>query len=162
VKVMSTVAGTGPEEIRPTSRGNRLHSVYLLVVEANLAAVCTCCSDLPVVRQPILIYPYIPIEYHFKAPPNWNPKIMPAINLQVGLSALGIKPQVNMNIGMHNSSANINIGVPKVNMNFGTSSINMNMSPPIMNDPSNHMQINSPNVNMNFGMPSVNMHVNGP
>lgn len=32
VKVISTLAGTGPEEIKPTSRGNRLHSVYFLVV----------------------------------------------------------------------------------------------------------------------------------
>ena len=159
MKVISTVAGTGPEEIKPTSRGNRLHSVYFLVVEANLAAACTCCSDLPIVRQPILIYPYIPIDYNFKAPPNWNPKIMPAINLQVGLSALGIKPQVNMNMGMPHVN-------PNINMNMGAPNFNMNMSPPKMNvnvsGPSAHMHMNGPNVNMNVGMPPVNMHVNGP
>lgn len=160
------MAGTGPSEIKPTSRGNRLHSVYFLVVEANLAAACTCCSDLPVVRQPILIYPYIPIDYNFKAPPNWNPKIMPAINLQVGLSTLGIKPQVNMNMGMPsvNANLNMNMGAPNVNMNVNTS--NVNISPPKMNvninGPSTNMYINGPNVNMNVGMPSVNMHMNGP
>lgn len=60
-----------------------LSSVYFLKVEAVLAASCTCCSDLPVVHQPILIYPYIPVNYIFNAPSNWNPEKMPMTNLQV-------------------------------------------------------------------------------
>lgn len=168
MKIISTVAGTGPEEIKPTSRGNRLHSVYFLVVEANLAAACTCCSDLPIVRQPILIYPYIPIDYNFKAPPNWNPKIMPAINFQVGLSALGIKPQVNMNMGMPSINANLNTNVsaPNINMNVGAQNVHMNMSPPKMNvnvnGHSGNMHLHGPSLHLNAGMPAVSMHLNGP
>jgi hypothetical protein len=60
--------------IKPTARGVNLHSVYFLQVEAVLAASCTCCSDLPVVNQPILIYPYIPVNYAFNAPQNWHPE----------------------------------------------------------------------------------------
>ena len=52
-------------------------------VEANLNASCTCCSDLPVVHQPILIYPFIPVNYVFSPPQNWNPEQMPMMNLQV-------------------------------------------------------------------------------
>jgi len=43
--------GTAATDIKPTARGSALHSVYFLVVNANLAAPCTCCSNLPVVRS---------------------------------------------------------------------------------------------------------------
>ena len=92
-------------DIKPTARGSRLHSIYHLVVEANLDAACTCCSNLPIVKQPILIFPFIPVDYTFKAPPNWAPKIMPMINLQVPLGGLGVSVggmgmnmQMNMNL----------------------------------------------------------------
>ena len=98
-----------PEDIKPTARGNRLHSVYFLVVEADLAAMCTCCSDLPVVKQPVLIYPFIPLNYNFNAPPNWHPKVMPSINLQ--LPSLSVNP-MNMNMGM-----NVGLGGPAMHVN---------------------------------------------
>lgn len=65
----------------PTARGQRLSSTYYLRVEAVLNASCTCCSDLPVVNQAIVIYPYIPVDYIFKQPPNWDPTTMPLVNL---------------------------------------------------------------------------------
>ena len=71
----------------PTSRGSRLQSIYFFRVEAELDASCTCCSDLPIVNQPIVIYPYIPVNYFFQAPPNWAPEEMPMVNLQNAISA---------------------------------------------------------------------------
>ena len=118
VKVINATAGSHPENIKPTARGNRLHSVYFLVVEASLSAFCTCCSDLPIVRQPILIYPFIPLNYVFNAPPDWQPKMMPAVNLQMpGLSAnpLNANP---MNGNMGGLSANpMNQDPTGMNMN---------------------------------------------
>lgn len=69
-------------DIMPTSRGERLQSVYSLRVESELDAPCTCCSDLPIVNQPIMIYPYIPVNYNFQAPQNWDPTTMPVVNLE--------------------------------------------------------------------------------
>lgn len=34
------------------------------------------------VKQPIVIYPFIEVNYHFEAPNNWNPLTMPMVNLQ--------------------------------------------------------------------------------
>lgn len=73
--------------IKPTSRGSRLQSIYFLRVEAELDASCTCCSELPVVNQPIVIYPLIPVNYFFQAPPNWSPQVMPMMNLENAFSA---------------------------------------------------------------------------
>ena len=58
-----------------------MQSVYFLRVEAELDASCTCCGDLPVVKQPIVIYPYIPVNYNFASPANWDPTTLPAVNL---------------------------------------------------------------------------------
>jgi hypothetical protein len=59
-------------------------------VNAKLAAACTCCSNLPIVKQPILIFPFIPVDYHFKAPVNWAPTIMPMKVFTVSLGGLGV------------------------------------------------------------------------
>lgn len=72
-------------DIRPTARGLKLQSVYYLKVEAVLAASCTCCSNLPIVKQPILIYPWLPINYNFNAPQGWKPEEMPMINLKMNI-----------------------------------------------------------------------------
>lgn len=69
-------------DIMPTARGAKLQSVYFLRVEAELDASCTCCSDLPIVNQPIVIYPYIPVNYNFQSPNNWDPQTMPSVNLE--------------------------------------------------------------------------------
>lgn len=66
----------------PTARGERVKSIYYLRVEAVLNASCTCCSELPVVCQPIVIYPYININYMFNQPTNWNPMTYDMIDLQ--------------------------------------------------------------------------------
>jgi len=42
---------------------------------------------LPVVRQPILIYPWNPINNIFQAPSNWQPEVMETINFKVGIDA---------------------------------------------------------------------------
>ena len=106
--VVNANRSSHPEDIKPTARGNRLHSVYYLVVEAELAAMCTCCSDLPVVRQPVLIYPFIPLNYVFNAPPSWHPKMMPAVNLQ--MPGLSVNPMnISMNVGMSGPAMNVNI-----------------------------------------------------
>ena len=68
-------------DIMPTARGAKVQSVYFLRVEAELDASCTCCGDLPVVKQPIVIYPYIPVNYNFASPANWDPTTLPAVNL---------------------------------------------------------------------------------
>lgn len=112
--------------------------------------MCTCCSDLPVVRQPILIYPFIPIDYNFKAPLNWNPKIMPNVNFQVGLSALGIQPKVSMNI---------NMGPPN------PPNMNINLNGPSMSSHSNPMglsiKVPPPQVEMSVRSPPTTMHMHG-
>ena len=77
---------SNPGDIMPTARGDRVKSVYYLRVEAVLNASCTCCSDLPVVNQPIVIYPYINVNYFFKAPSNWNPLSFEMCNLQNAIS----------------------------------------------------------------------------
>lgn len=33
-----------------------------------------------------MIYPYIPVDYIFKQPPNWDPTQMPLVNLDQGIS----------------------------------------------------------------------------
>jgi len=50
-----------------------------------LSASCTCCSDLPVVKQPILIYPWMPVNFQFQAPSNWHPEEMQMANLKMGM-----------------------------------------------------------------------------
>lgn len=72
----------------PTARGERVKSVYFLRVEAELNASCTCCSNLPIVEQPIVIYPYMNVDYFFKQPSNWNPLMMPMVNLQQAVTAV--------------------------------------------------------------------------
>lgn len=75
-----------PMDIKPTtSKGVALRSTYYLQVEAVLSAACTCCSQLPVVRQPILIYPWIPNNNMFQAPSNWNPEVMDTVNIQMNM-----------------------------------------------------------------------------
>lgn len=74
-------------DIKPTSsKGTRLKSIYYLKVEAVLAASCTCCSQLPVVKQPILIYPWFPNQAVFQQPSIWNPEVMQMVNIQMGAS----------------------------------------------------------------------------
>lgn len=167
---------TNPADIKPTARGNRLHSVYFLVVEAKLAASCTCCSDLPVVRQPVLIYPFIPVDYTFKAPPNWSPKIMPPINLQVGLASLGV-PNINMNMNLPSLSVsvppppriNMQVNAPSVGMHLGAPGVSMNVNGPSVGmhvgGPGMNMNVNNGmnmNVNNNYGSPSMNVKMNVP
>jgi hypothetical protein len=77
-----------PKDIMPTARGERVKSVYFLRVEAELNASCTCCSNLPIVEQPIVIYPYMNVDYFFKQPSNWNPLMMPMVNLQQAVTAV--------------------------------------------------------------------------
>lgn len=75
-------------DIKPTSsKGTRLKSIYYLQVEAVLAASCTCCSDLPLVKQPILIYPWFPNQMLFQKPSLWNPEVMQMVNIQMGMNA---------------------------------------------------------------------------
>ena len=76
-----------PTDIMPTARGAKIQSIYFLRVEAELDASFTCCSDLPIVNQPIVIYPYIPVNYNFQAPSNWDPTQMPMVNLEQAISA---------------------------------------------------------------------------
>ena len=65
---------TNPMDIKPTSsKGTRLKSIYYLQVEAVLAASCTCCSDLPLVKQPILIYPWFPNQNPIGKPVTFQP-----------------------------------------------------------------------------------------
>ena len=85
VKIINNKPSSDQFDIKPTARGQKLYSVYFLRVEAVLSASCTCCSELPVVNQEILIYPYIPVNYMFNAPTSWHPEEMPMINLQVAM-----------------------------------------------------------------------------
>lgn len=64
--INTSMPNSNPHDIMPTARGERVKSVYVLRVEAVLNASCTCCSDLPVVYQPIVIYPFIEVNYFFK------------------------------------------------------------------------------------------------
>lgn len=137
-----------------------MHSIYFLMVEANLAAPCTCCSNLPIVKQPILIFPFIPIDYNFKAPPNWEPVIMPMKVFQVSLGGLGVSMNgMGMNVQMNmppppQLNVNMNVPPPNVHMN-----VNMNVPPPALN-----MSMNSTtgNVSMHSSTGNVNMQMNAP
>lgn len=93
--------------------------------------MCTCCSDLPIVRQPVLIYPFIPLNYVFSPPPNWQPKVMPAMNFPIP----GIAPNP-MNVGMN------------VSMNPNPMNVNVNMSSNPMNEPTGMNMNVQMNVNM--------------
>lgn len=87
VKIVNHRNAQNPMDIKPTARGNNLKSTYFLKVEAVLSASCTCCSDLPVVRQPILIYPWIPVNNLFQQPSNWQPEVMQMVNISVNVEA---------------------------------------------------------------------------
>jgi hypothetical protein len=94
VKIINQSNKMNPLDIKPTtSKGTNLKSTYYLQVEAVLSASCTCCSDLPVVRQPVLIYPWIPVNNIFQAPSNWNPEVMETANLKMDMS--GSNPNLN-------------------------------------------------------------------
>lgn len=80
----------------PTARGQKVKSEYYLRIESELDASCTCCSELPVVNQSVMIYPYIPVNYIFNSPPNWNPETMPMVNLDQAIAANNEK-LLNMN-----------------------------------------------------------------
>lgn len=43
-----------------------------------------------------MIYPYIPVNYIFNSPPNWNPETMPMVNLDQAIAANNEK-LLNMN-----------------------------------------------------------------
>ncbi len=84
------------------------------MVDANLAAPCTCCSNLPIVKQPILIFPFIPVDYSFKAPLNWAPTLMPMKNFTVSLGGLGVSVGglgMNMQMNVPPPSMGVNAGV---------------------------------------------------
>jgi hypothetical protein len=85
VKIINQSNKLNPMDIKPTARGQKLRSTYYLQVEAVLSASCTCCSDLPKVQQPILIYPWIPITNIFQAPNNWHPEEMQMVSLKMNL-----------------------------------------------------------------------------
>lgn len=86
VKIINHHNKMNPLDIKPTtSKGVCLKSTYFLQVEAVLSANCTCFSQLPVVRQPILIYPWIPVNNVFNAPSNWNPEMMQTIDLKMNV-----------------------------------------------------------------------------
>ncbi len=85
VKIINQSNKMNPMEIKPTARGLKLRSTYYLQVEAVLSASCTCCSELPVVKQPILIYPWIPNNNIFQAPSNWHPEVMQMVSLKMNL-----------------------------------------------------------------------------
>lgn len=72
--------------IQPTARGERVRSVYYLKVEAELDASCTCCSELPIVEQSVVIYPYMNIVQNFEKPANWTPEMFSAVNLQTAIT----------------------------------------------------------------------------
>ena len=85
VKIQNLQNKMNPMDIKPTtSKGRCLKSTYYLQVEAVLSASCTCCSELPVVHQPILIYPWMPMN-PFNAPVNWNPEVMETVNLKMNM-----------------------------------------------------------------------------
>lgn len=95
VKILNQQNKMNPMDIKPTtSKGTCLKSTYYLQVEAVLSASCTCCSDLPVVRQPVLIYPWMPLNNVFNAPSNWNPEVMDTANLKMDLSGAS-NPNLN-------------------------------------------------------------------
>lgn len=73
VTIVNSMNKMNPMDIKPTARGQKLQSTYYLQVAAELSASCTCCSELPIVKQPILIYPWIPVNNVFQAPGNWHP-----------------------------------------------------------------------------------------
>jgi hypothetical protein len=83
--------------IKPTSRGRFLKSIYFLRVEAVMDASCTCCSQLPVVTQPVLIYPCFNIDTNWNQPMNWQPQVMP--NFVMNMNYTG----ANMNIQSMNN-----------------------------------------------------------
>lgn len=85
VKILNQNNKMNPMEIKPTARGLKLKSTYYLHVEAVLSASCTCCSELPVVKQPILIYPWMPVNNVFQAPSNWKPEEMQMVSLKMNL-----------------------------------------------------------------------------
>ena len=120
--------GQSASDIKPTATGSRLHSVYFLRVEAQLAAPCTCCSDLPVVKQPTLIYPFIPVNYNFNPPPNWAPTIMPMANLQIGVNVkVPGPPVVAMNVAVPAPAVSVAVAPPAVNMQVGVTGTSMEM-----------------------------------
>lgn len=162
MKILNSQIGTSASDIKPTARGSRLHSIYYLMVEANLAAACTCCSNLPIVKQPILIFPFIPIDYMFKAPPNWAPVIMPMKVFQVSLGGLGVSMGgMGMNVQMNMPSVpppsvnvSYNVPPPNVGMNVNMNSTNGNVSM--------YSSTGSVNMQMNVPPPTVSMHMNVP
>jgi hypothetical protein len=85
VKIVNQHNKMNPMDIKPTARGQKLRSTYYLQVEAVLSASCTCCSELPIVKQPILIYPWTPVNNIFQAPSNWRPEVMQMVNLKMNL-----------------------------------------------------------------------------
>ena len=102
VKILNQHSKVNPMDIKPTSsRGSNLKSTYYLQVEAVLSASCTCCSQLPVVKQPILIYPWIPINNNFQAPENWHPEVMETMNFK-----MNIDPNANNNLNNMNNPYN--------------------------------------------------------
>ena len=74
VRIQNLRNKNNPMDIKPTTgKGRFLKSTYYLKVEAVLSVACTCCSDLPIVKQPIHIYPWMPQVPVFQAPSNWAP-----------------------------------------------------------------------------------------
>jgi hypothetical protein len=72
----------------------------------------------------------MPVDYTFKAPSNWNPQIMPPISLQLAISALGIKPQVDMNQDMNFGPPPVHINPPIVNVSPPKANLALNVSGP--------------------------------
>ena len=84
----------------------------------------------------------------FRPPPQWSPKLMPAVNFQVGLPSLGVKVNpLNMGVSM-------NMGPPAVHVT--------NVNNPY-NNPSNNPYNNETNVRMNVShAPMMEMQIQAP
>ena len=71
-----------------------------------------------------MIYPFIPLNYNFNAPPNWAPKVMPSINLQ--MPGLSVNP-MNVNVNMNANPMNMGPPPPSNNPMNEPTGMNMNV-----------------------------------
>eukprot|EP01016_Furgasonia_blochmanni_P040905 TRINITY_DN5257_c0_g1_i6.p1 TRINITY_DN5257_c0_g1~~TRINITY_DN5257_c0_g1_i6.p1 ORF type:complete len:585 (-),score=140.39 TRINITY_DN5257_c0_g1_i6:207-1961(-) len=82
----------------PTAGGNYVSSTYYLVVESVMDG-CTCCSDTPRVEIPVMIVaPPLP-KRQIQPPPNWQPQLMPPVNITIQMTGPAIPMNINIQAG---------------------------------------------------------------
>jgi hypothetical protein len=123
-RMLSIQLGTPTAPFLNSTSGKIIQCHYFLEVSCTYEG-CFCCSSLPNVTIPVTIFAPVPIMEQIQAPANWNPQVMPQVNLS--LQSDGLMP------AKPDMTSPTMAGVNQMPMHIAPGSdayVNMNYAPP--------------------------------